>query len=169
MNFIVAVDEEWNIGNNGGLLVRIPEDMKQFKAKTVNRVVVMGRKTLVSFPGGKPLPDRINIVLTRQKDFLMQGVEVCGSYTDLFNMLKKYNDDDVFIIGGGEIYNNLIPYCEKGYITKIHKVYPADTRIMDLDKEENWSIIKKEGPYTYKDSISYSFLQYKNNQVKPLP
>ena len=91
MNFIVAVDEEWNIGNNGGLLVWIPEDLKQFKAKTINRVVVMGRKTLESFPGGKPLPDRANIVLTRQKSLPVQGIEVCNSYTELFHILKKYN------------------------------------------------------------------------------
>lgn len=169
MNFIVAVDEEWNIGNNGGLLVWIPEDLKQFKAKTINRVVVMGRKTLESFPGGKPLPDRANIVLTRQKSLPVQGIEVCNSYTELFHILKKYNDDDIFIIGGGEIYNVLIPYCTIGYVTKIHKTFPADTCIMNLDKDENWKLLKEEGPYEYKDNISYSYLKYQNMQVKPLP
>ena len=169
MNFIVSVDEEWNIGYRGGLLQRIPDDMRQFRAKTVHRVVVMGRRTLESFPGGKPLPDRTNIVLTRRKDFRMEGAMICHSYPDLFDLLRSWPNEDIFIIGGGEIYNQLIPYCRKGFVTKLHKIYPADTRITDLDREDNWRIVGKDGPHPYKDEIFYTYLEYRNNRVRSMP
>ena len=169
MNFIVAVDEEWNIGKDGALLQPIPDDLKQFRAKTINRVIVLGRKTLFTFPNKKPLAGRTNIILTRQMNFTVEGATVCNSFSDLFKLLTNYRDNDIFVIGGGEIYNELIPYCKIGYVTKIHKKYPADTRIMNLDMKENWKIVKQEGPYHYKNDIYYSYLEYHNYNVLPMP
>lgn len=169
MNFIVSVDEEWSIGSQGGLLQRIPEDMKQFRAKTINHIIVLGRKTLETFPGGRPLPDRTNIVLTRQKDFQAEGALVCHSYPELFRVLQRYADNEIFIVGGGEIYNALIPYCRIGYVTKIHNTYPADTRIMNLDLLENWSIVASDGPHLSKAGVMYTYVEYRNSRVLPLP
>jgi dihydrofolate reductase len=169
MNFIVSVDEEWNIGSRGGLLQRIPEDMKQFRAKTVNHVIVLGRRTLETFPGGKPLPDRTNIVLTRQSDYQAEGAVVCSSYPELFCILQNYPDNDIFVVGGGEVYNVLIPYCITGYVTKIHQSYPADTRIPDLDKQENWRAVSTDGPHHSKADVLYTYVEYRNSHVQPLP
>lgn len=162
MNFIVAIDENWNIGYKGGLLERIPADMKQFREKTTGKVIVVGRKTLESFPGVRPLPNRTNIVLTRQEGFTCEGAIVCHSYDELFRELGKYNDDDIFIAGGGEVYSVMIPYCSMGYITKIHKVYKADTYIPNLDNSGNWEVVSRDGPYHYRDDIYYSYMMYKN-------
>ncbi|MGI6538794.1 MAG: dihydrofolate reductase [Caldicoprobacterales bacterium] len=168
MNFIVAVDENWNIGKGGKLLQPIPEDLKQFKSKTMGKVVVLGRKTLSTFPGKKPLAGRINIILTRQKDFFIEPSLICHSFTELFALLSLFKDDDIFIIGGGEIYKKMIPYCKVGYVTKIHKTYPADTGIINLDHEENWKIIKKDGPHHFQNDIYYTFLEYYNTKVMPI-
>ena len=169
MNFIVAVDEQWNIGREGALLQPISEDLKQFKAKTMNETVVLGRKTLQTFPGAKPLKGRTNIILTRQEDFSAEDALICHSYDNLFQMLHSYCSEDIFVIGGGEIYAKLIPYCEIGYVTKIHKAYSADTSIPNLDQEPAWQIIKNEGTYHFKDDIYYSFLTYYNGMVLPIP
>ncbi|HHU48710.1 MAG: dihydrofolate reductase [Caldicoprobacterales bacterium] len=169
MNFIVAVDRDWNIGKDGALLQPISDDLKQFKAKTLNRVVVLGRKTLQTFPGGKPLAGRTNIILTRQKDFSAEDAIICHSFPELFKLLASYRDDDIFIIGGGEIYIKLIPFCKIGYVTKIHKSYPADTSIINLDKKNNWKLIREDGPHHFKEDIYYSYLEYHNSQVLPMP
>lgn len=165
MNFIAAVDQNWNIGRDGALLQPISADLKQFKEKTWKRVVVLGRKTLKTFPGGKPLEGRTNIILSRQQDFSVEGGIVCHSITELFSLLSSYRDEDIFVVGGGEIYNKLIPYCKTGLITKIHKSYPADTSIINLDAEQNWRIVKQEGPFHFKEDIYYSYLEYYNSEV----
>ena len=169
MNFIVAVDEQWNIGREGALLQPISEDLKFFKAKPMNKIVILGRKTLQTFPGAKPLKGRTNIILTRQEDFSAEEAIICHSYDQLFQKLHNYCSEDIFIIGGGEIYNKLIPYCELAYVTKIHKTYYADTSIMNLDQKPNWIIIKSEEKHHFKDDIYYSYLEYRNNKVLPTP
>ena len=169
MNFIVAVDENWNIGMSGALLEPIPADLKQFKNKTRNKVVVLGRKTLQTFPGGRPLKGRTNIILTRQEDFSAEGALICHSYEELFLLFSTYEQEDIFIIGGGEIYRELIPYCHVGYITRIHKTYPADTGILNLDQESNWSLVEEDGPHHYKDDIFFTYLKYHNGMVYPIP
>ena len=169
MNFIVAVDQNWGIGRGGALLQPISADLKQFKEKTMNRVVILGRKTLQTFPGGRPLTGRTNIILTRQENFSVKGGIVCHSYAELFTLLASYRKNDIFIIGGGEIYNELIPYCSIGYITKIHKSYAADTSIMNLDTKQNWRIVKEEGPYRFQKDIYYTYLEYHNSEAVPMP
>lgn len=169
MNFIVAVDEQWNIGREGSLLQPISEDLKNFKAKTMNKIVVLGRKTLQTFPGGNPLKGRTNIILTRQEDFSAGDAIIYHSYDQLFQVLNNYCSEDIFVIGGGEVYNKLIPYCEIGYVTKIHMTYSADTSIQNLDQESNWELIKDGVRNHFKDDIYFSFLEYRNNKVLPIP
>lgn len=140
MNLIVAVDKNWAIGKNGGLLFNIKEDMKFFRETTLNKVVVMGRKTLESFPNAKPLKNRINIVLTRDESYSCDGAVVVHSFDEMFDELKKYSDDDVFVIGGAKIYNSLIPYCKNAFVTEIFKEADADTFITDISKLDDWKL-----------------------------
>ena len=142
MNLIVAADENWGIGVNGGLLCHIPADLKYFKEKTMGGVLVMGRKTLESFPGGKPLPGRTNIVLTRNKDFNKEGVEVVNGVDELFCKLKKYADKSIFVSGGAEIYRLLMPYCQRAYVTHIYKKFDADTFMPEIN--DGWEKISEE-------------------------
>ena len=121
MNLIVAVSENYAIGKDNKLLFNLPSDLKYFKEKTLNKVVVMGRRTFNSLPF-KPLKNRINIVLTTDESFTYQGVIVVHSFEELFKELEKYNDDDIFIIGGSSIYNKLLNKCRLAYITKVQKI-----------------------------------------------
>lgn len=146
MNFIVVVDKQWNIGCGGKLLTHIPEDLKFFKKITLNKVVVMGRKTFESLPGKRPLEGRINVILTKDRNFKAEGTIICHSMEELFETLKAYPSEDVFIIGGGAIYEQLIPYCNKGYVTKIDDEFRGDTRIRNLDIMEEWKLMD-EGPW----------------------
>ena len=156
MNLIAAVDRNWAIGNKGELLAHLSGDMKFFRSKTVNNIVVLGRKTLTTFPGGKPLKDRHNIVLTMNRDFNGQGADVAHSLDELFEMLKKYKTDDIYVIGGESIYSQLIDYCDTAYITKFDKEFEADVYIENLDKSGNWMIVDEE------KGIQYRFFTYKN-------
>lgn len=156
MNFIVAVDENWGIGKNGGLLTHIPDDLKYFKAKTMDGIIVLGRKTLESFPGGKPLPGRINIVFTRNRDYKQEDVITVSSVDELMDVLKNYPDKEVFAAGGAEIYALLMPYCDKAYITHIYSTFDADT-YLKFDTER-WEKVSEE-PMEYK-GLRYGFAVY---------
>lgn len=164
MHIIVAADKNWGIGKNNELLVRISEDMKNFRRMTEGNVVVMGRKTLESFPGGKPLPNRVNIVLTRQQDYDGKGAVVVHSEEELREELKKY-ETEIFIIGGESIYRMMLPYCEDAYVTKLDYAYEADTWMPDLDREEGWALAEKGEEQTCFDLI-YHFTVYRNSARK---
>ena len=127
MNIIVNVDKNWGIGYQNKLLNRIPEDMKFFRETTTGKVVVMGRKTLESFPNGLPLKNRTNIILSTNPRYEVRGAEVVHSKEELFESLKKYKDKEVYVIGGGQIYEMLLPYCRYAHVTKIDYSYAADT------------------------------------------
>lgn len=159
MKFIVSVDKNWGIGKNNELLMRVPEDMKQFRAKTTDNVIVMGRKTLESFPKGKPLPNRVNIVITANKDFVAEGVVVCHGIEEVLEKVKEFGDKDIYIVGGGSIYNAFLPYCNEAYITKFDKVFDADTFIENLDKNTNWKAEETlmSGEY---DGVKYDVIKY---------
>ena len=162
MKWIVAADERGGIGKNGGLLVRIPADMKYFREKTLGKTVIMGRATLESFPGGKPLPKRRNIVLSRT---LPEGdaYEVCRSIEELMELTASDNTDDLFVIGGGQIYDQLLPYCNEALVTEIRGVFDADARITlprdlpDWDKAAESDTIEENG-------VSYVFTVYRRRQ-----
>lgn len=159
MNIIAAVDRNWAIGYKNRLLVSIPADKKWFRQETMGKVIVMGRRTLESFPGGKVLPGRTNIVLTRQKSFKSTGAVLCGSTEELFEELKKYPDEEIYVIGGGTVYRQLLPYCNVAHITKIDHCYMADTWFPNLDEDPAWEITADSEEQTYFD-LEYRFVKY---------
>lgn len=159
MNIIVAVDKNWAIGKNNKLLVSIPQDMKFFRETTTGKVVVMGRKTLESFPGGQPLKKRVNIVLTSDKNYHVNGADIVHSIDALLEELKKYPAEDIYVIGGESIYRQLLPYCDKAYVTKIEHAYDADTFFPNLDEDPHWRMTKTSDEQTYFD-LEYEFTIY---------
>ena len=159
MNLIVAVDKNWAIGLGNQLLVSIPQDMKFFRETTKGKVVAMGRKTLESFPGGQPLKNRVNVVLTTDKDYKTKGITLVHSIEDMVEELKKYEEEDVYVIGGETIYRQLLPYCKKAYITKIDHAYHADTHFPNLDMDPEWEMTKISDEQTYFD-LEYVFTIY---------
>ena len=161
MNLIFSADRNWAIGYNNELLIRIPEDMKQFREKTTGNVVVMGRKTLESFPNKKPLPNRVNIVISTREDYEVEGATVVHSMEEAREELKKYPTEKVCIIGGGAIYKEFLPYCDTAYVTYIDHAYAADTFIPNLDKlPDEWEMVEESEENTYFD-IEYYYRTYK--------
>lgn len=167
MNMIAAVDSKWAIGNKNKLLISIPADMKMFRQETMGKVVVMGRKTLESFPGQKPLPKRTNIVLTAKKDYNAGDAVVVHSIDELMEELKKYDTNDIYIIGGETIYRQMLPYADVCHITKIDREYEADAYFPNLDKDEEWEITAESDEQVYFDT-TYAFIKYerKDRNVK---
>ena len=159
MNLIVAVDKNWGIGKNNKLLVSIPSDMKFFRSETNGKVVVMGRKTLESFPNGMPLKNRTNIVLTRDQNYHVKDTIVVHDIPELLEELKKYPDDQIYVIGGGKVYEELLPYCNGAHVTKIDFAFEADTFFPNLDQMEEWEITATSDEQTYFD-LEYSFVKY---------
>lgn len=159
MNLIVNADKNWGIGKNNELLVHIPNDMKMFRQTTTGKVVVMGRKTLESFPNGMPLPNRTNIVLTTDQDYKAKGAIVIHSKEELLEELKKYPKEDIFIIGGESVYRMMLPYCTTAHVTKTDYAYDADTWFPNLDEMPDWKITAEGEEETYFD-IEYQFLKY---------
>ncbi len=162
MNLIAAVDKNWAIGYQNKLLTSIPEDMKFFRQTTTGKVVVMGRKTLESFPGKKPLKNRTNIVLTKNPSYQAEGAIVVHSEDELREELKKYDSEDIFVIGGESIYRQLLDECNKAYITKIEYAYTADAYFPNLDEKEEWKITAESEEHTCFD-LEYFFLTYEKN------
>lgn len=167
MNLIVAVDQNWAIGNKDNLLVRIPADQKFFRETTMGKVVVLGRKTLAGFPNGMPLKGRTNIILSRDSDFTVKDGIVVHSKDELLEELKKYPSKDIFIIGGSSIYEMMLPYCEMAHVTKIDFSYEADRYFPNLDEKEEWKMIADSEEQTYFD-LEFYFYLYKNRNPKPL-
>lgn len=166
MNIIAAVDNNWAIGYQNSLLVRIPNDQKLFHEMTQGKVVVMGRKTLESLPQKQPLANRVNIVLSRNKNYVAGEAVVVHSIEELMKELKKYDDDKIFVAGGESIYRQLLPYCSLAYITKIDFCYQADAYFPKLDELSDWELTADSEEQTYFD-LEYYFLKYerKNNQI----
>ena len=159
MNIVAAVDKNWAIGNKGELLVSIPNDQKTFRLLTTGKVVVLGRKTLDTFPQKQPLPNRTNIILSKDKNFRVKGATVVHSIDELMELLKAYKSEDVFIIGGESIYKQLLPYCDTAHITAIDYEYEADTYLNNLDEDPEWIKTADSDEITYFD-LSYSFVKY---------
>lgn len=159
MNLIVAVDKNWAIGKGNELLVSIPQDMKFFRETTMGKVVVMGRKTLESFPGGQPLKKRINIVITRDKDYKVNDAIVVHSVEEALEELKKYEREEIYVIGGESIYRQMLPYCSLAHVTKINHAYEADTYFPNLDEMDDWEITGVSDEQTYFD-LEYEFVRY---------
>lgn len=159
MNAIAAVDVNWAIGNKNRLLTSIPVDMKFFREKTMGHVVVMGRKTLESFPNGLPLKNRVNIVLTANRSYKVKDAIIVHTKEELLEELKKYDSNELYVIGGGSIYEMLIPYCDTAYITKIDHAYAADTYFPNLDQMDDWEMTEVSEEQTCFD-LEYVFAKY---------
>ena len=159
MNLIAAVDENWAIGNKNQLLVRIPADQKFFRETTTGKVVVMGRKTLESFPNGLPLKNRTNIVLTLDKNYNVKDAIIVHSMDELHEELEKYPSEDIYIIGGEQIYRQLVDECDVAHITKINFAYDADAYFPNLDEKPEWKITADSEEQTYFD-LEYYFYKY---------
>lgn len=158
MNLIVAVDKNWAIGKDNKLLVSIPADMKFFRETTKGNIVVMGRKTLESFPQGQPLKQRVNIVITNNKDYKVKGAVVVNSVEEAVEECKKY-EGEVFVIGGESIYRAMLPYCDTAYVTRIDHAYEADTYFPNLDEDPEWEMTGDSEEQTY-FNLEYFFAKY---------
>ena len=160
MNAIVAVDRNWAIGRDNGLLFSLPGDMKRFRTLTAGGTLIMGRKTLDSFPGGRPLPKRRNIVITRSSDFHREGCETVSTPEDALALAG--NGENVWLIGGGSIYAALIDLCQRASVTRVDStVSDADTFFPDLDALPNWKI-ERTGEAVTESGLIYRFVDYVN-------
>ena len=159
MKLIAAVDKNWAIGNKGQLLVSIPQDQKMFRDETMGKVIVMGRKTLESFPNGLPLKNRTNIVLTHDHTYKVPGAVVVHDMDELHEELKKYDSEDIYVIGGETIYRQLLDECDVAHITKIDYAYDADAYFPNLDERPEWKITADSEEQTYFD-LEYYFYRY---------
>ena len=159
MNLFVAVDENWAIGNKNELLIRIPADHKMFRQETTGKVVVLGRKTLDTFPQGLPLKNRINIIMSTNPSYKVKDAVVVHSVEELLKELEQYDTEDVYIIGGESIYRQMIPYCDVAHVTKIDHAYEADAYFPNLDEMPEWQITADSDEQSYFD-ITYHFLKY---------
>ena len=165
MNCIVAVDKNWAIGKNNDLLVKIPMDQKFFRETTTGKVVVMGRKTLESFPNGLPLKNRTNIVLTHNPNYTVKDAIVVHSQEELEEELKKYKSEDIYVIGGEKIYAQLLDQCDVAHVTKIDYAYDADAYFPNLDEKPEWVITGDSEEQTYFD-LEFYFYRYEKKGLR---
>lgn len=163
MNLIVAVDKNWGIGKDNKLLVSIPSDMKFFRQETTGKVVVMGRKTLESFPNGLPLKNRTNVVLTSDKNYQAKDAVIVHDMEQLLEALKEYEQEDIYVIGGGSVYKQLLEYCDVAHVTKIDFGFEADTYFPNLDEDEAWEVTATSEEQTYFD-LEYAFVKYERKK-----
>ncbi len=163
MNLIVAVDRNWAIGCKNNLLVRIPADHKNFRRETTGKVVVLGRKTLETFPQGMPLPNRTNIILSTNPSYQVKGADVVHSKEELLEKLKEYPSEDVYVIGGESVYRMMLPYCDVAHVTKIDHAYEADAYFLNLDEADEWEITADSDEQTYFD-LAYEFVKYERKK-----
>jgi len=161
MNLIVAIDENWAIGNKGDLLIKISEDLRYFKRITTGHVVVMGRVTFESLPDKKPLKNRTNIVLTNDKEYKAEGVIICHT---IEKVLKICNESELetFIIGGEQIYKLFLPYCKKAYVTRIYHSFAADKHLTNFITDE-WKLTEESDTFRTAEGVEYRFLVYEHH------
>lgn len=156
MRSIAAVDENWALGYRGDQLAYLKEDLARFKALTLGHPVILGRKTLATFPGGRPLKGRENLILSATPGFSPEGAQV---FPDLDSLLA-HAPEDSFVIGGASVYAALLPYCDTAYITKLHAAFPADVWLPDLDALPEWSAVE-ESPPLEQDGLTYHYVTYR--------
>ena len=159
MNVIVAVDQNWAIGKDGDQLAYLSEDLKRFKSLTTGHPVILGRKTLATFPGGRPLKGRRNLILSRSADFAPEGAEV---FSDV-ETLRAAAPEDSFVIGGASVYRQLLPWCDTAYVTKIDRAFPADCHFPDLDQDLEWERTEESAPLE-QDGIIYRYVTYRRKK-----
>ncbi|MCD8371885.1 MAG: dihydrofolate reductase [Clostridia bacterium] len=164
MKAILHADKQWGIGKSNSLMFSIPADMKFFRETTTGNVVVMGSNTLKSFPGGKPLKNRTNIVLYPDGED-REDCKIVRSLDELFAEIKKYDPDRVFVIGGAMMYRTLLPYCSEVLVTKVDAVGGADTFFENLDENKDFELVSLSDA-VQTNGYTINFAVYKNNNVK---
>ncbi len=158
---VVAVDKNWGIGNDGNLLFHISEDLKNFRRLTEGKTVILGRKTLATFPKGAPLKNRRNIILSRDESYSVEGAEVARSVEEAAELLKNENTDNIVVIGGESIYRQMLPLCDTAVVTKIDAEAPASDKFFpNLDEDENW-YLAEESEEKEENGIKFKFCTYK--------
>ena len=162
---IVHADKEWGIGKGNGMMFSLPKDMKFFRETTMNHVVVMGGNTLRSFPNAKPLKNRVNIVLSRGQ--VRDDCVIVRSYEELFKAMKDHEDEEIYVIGGGEVYRELLPYCEEVLVTKVDAVGGAEVFFPNLDENSDFQCVD-EGEPVDDNGLTIRFTRYKNLKTRKL-
>jgi dihydrofolate reductase len=157
---IVAVDSNWAIGNKGQLLVSIPADQKDnFRARTLDKTIIYGRKTLETFPQKVVLPRRRNIILSTKPDYTVKNAEVAHNREELLELIKNENTDDVYLIGGATVYKEFLDLCDTAVVTFIDKEYQADSYFPNLDQDPQWVLQEESEEQVYFD-ITYTYRIY---------
>ena len=165
MNAIVAVDANWAIGCQGDLLFSLPTDMRRFRSLTMGGTVILGRKTLDSFPDGKPLPNRRNIVITRNEDFQREGCEIVDSPDAALELAAGTEDDRIWVIGGGSVYTTLLNRCKRVYLTKVDAAAEeTDTYFPNLDRLPAWEVESTSEDFE-ENGLTYRFVNYVNTKL----
>lgn len=171
MILLFAVDKNWQIGYQGDLLVKISEDLKRFRRHTTGNIIIMGRKTFESLPRSEALPNRINIVMTRDLLYAAPNILVVHSVPELFALLEEINPRQEmrhFLIGGGNIALSLMEYCHQAYITKIDKAFEkTDTSMPNLDLDPSWKVVWESETY-WQDDLAYRYVNYKRGEDNDL-
>lgn len=167
MNLIVNVTKNWGIGYKNRLLVSISQDLRRFRGLTEGKTVILGRKTLETFPGGLPLKNRNNIILSSNPDFRVEGARVVHNRGELKQALKDVPADDIWVIGGASIYEELLPYCCRACVTMTDTELPADRFFPNLDKHPEW-VLESESPVMTEKNLSFRYLDYLNKNPKEL-
>lgn len=159
MNLIAAVSKNWGIGKENDLLFHIPADMKLFRQHTEGHVIVIGRKTLESFPGKKPLKNRINIVLTRDLDYECEGAILCYSKEEVLDEIARFPTEEVYICGGEQIYRMFLDDCDTAYITKVEQEREADRFLENLDQSDHWKLSECSRMQEH-EGVAFQFCTY---------
>ena len=164
MDLIVAVSENWAIGRDGNLLFSLPTDMKYFRKMTAGRTLILGRRNLDSFPGGRPLPKRTNLVLTRDPDFRREGAVICHSAEEILSEAAA-RPEDAMVIGGEEIYRMFLPRCRHAYVTRVEKAVPeADRHFPNLEELPGWEAVSVSEEFE-ESGIRFRFWTYVNQNL----
>lgn len=162
MTLIACCDARWGLGKDGALLVRIPEDLRRFRTLTLGKTVIYGRKTLQTFPGGRPLENRRNVILSRDPGFIVPGADSCASVEAALDLCGP----DAFVIGGGEIYRAFLPHCDTALITRLERELEADCFLPSLDDAPDWMLSEPGEPLLHGDLI-YRFCEYHRFPIDP--
>lgn len=158
LNAIVAVCDDWGIGLDGGMVVENRDDMRHFVECTTGHAVLMGRRTLESFPGGRPLRNRRNVVLTRDPSFSREGVEVVHTLEGALAAVSE--EEEAWVIGGGEVYRQLLPRCTRVVVTRNHCVRAVDTHFPDLDEDPSWKVEEVRAGGVTPEGVPFDFVTY---------
>ena len=155
MKLIVAVDANWAIGKDGDQLAYLSTDLRRFKEITMGHPIILGRKTLATFPGGRPLKGRRNLILSRTPGFQVEGAEVFGD----LEALRAAAPEDAVVVGGGSVYQALLPWCDTAYVTRMEAEFPADTWFADLERDPDWRVLERSDPLEEK-GITFRYVTY---------